>query len=519
MAILGQESCVPVDDCKAEFPPSNADIVVSTKRKSANVVASLDEALTKVRAGGVIAIDSGTWGSTSLKKDVTLVGRCAKDTIVGNGKNNAIYISGSAHVSARSLTLVSRSSPIAVQSGTFEGERLIVTEAVVGIAASGKEAKAHVSHSLVIGLGTDQMSLGAMAGQGGSLVLEDSEIRNVASGVLVTDTGSNGLVKNSVVGLVAGPSTQTGLEANANGHLDFVGSVIHSQAQRLVGLHADTGTLGASPAFGTVSIRQSILEQAGAEMRSGTPIVINGGEVEFVDVTVRHQAQVGILGGILGGQRAKIRLERTAILGSPAQATMRAAIMTRGPVKLEATGLAIPWAQGVGIGIEKGTLDLIQSLVANVASRGNAQEALLVSQGSATVTECEIAGVEGTGIVGIAQSNLDVQRTYIHHSHLDDGNKSFGILALHTNASVQGCLLEDNGEAIAAAGGAVAVGDSVIRNHSVAFRAMDGMSFGEEARDLSDGTFAFAGCRFESNAQTTSTETLPDLEAPRSAQR
>src|SRR5207253_952104 len=114
-----EAECVPVDDCSKAFPPADAEVVVSTKTTGAHVVTTLEAAIARVSRGGIIAIDSGAYVSSSVTTDVTLVGRCARDTILGDGKHNALYVNGG-HVVVQSVTLSSAASPIAVAAGSVD---------------------------------------------------------------------------------------------------------------------------------------------------------------------------------------------------------------------------------------------------------------------------------------------------------------------------------------------------------------------------------------------------------------
>ncbi len=524
MALLGEPECVPVDDCSAPFPPADAEVIVSTKSTDPRAVATIEAALAKVSRGGVIAIDSGRWNSQTVTIDVSLVGRCARDTFVGNGKNNALFVNG-ANVKVRSVTLTSLASPLAMQRGTIIAEGIIIKDFKVGIGLSGAGSKATVRHSIIEGLGGKEESMGALIARGSQLVLESSEIREVSSGVLTSDAKSRTELKRVVVSTLDASSKATGLNASAGGHVQADESVIRSKGTRLVAVYDDVGTdesASAKSSAGTIAIRSSVLEQIGAEMKDAPAIDVRslGADLELTDVTLRHQTPIGIL--VSDGS---VRMNRVAILGEVAPAEIRSALMAAKGAKIEAEGLAVPWAQGVAIAVGDGSdLDLRKSLLAHVSDRGQGgQEALVVSSASASVADCEIAHNERTGIVAIGESNVAVKRTLIHDTHApetpspDSGrpsNADFGAVVLHSTMTFEGCFFERNGEGIVAAGSQVLVQSTTFRGHRVALHAADGMTVVDDKSELTPNAIAVTSCNFGDNASRTSTAAIPELNMP-----
>lgn len=521
MALIGEPECVPVHDCSAPFPPANAEVIVSTKSTDPRAVATIEEALTKVSRGGVIAIDSGRWNSQSPKLDVTLVGRCARDTFVGNGKNNALFVNG-ANVTIRGVTLTSLASPIAVSKGSITAENVIIRDFKVGIGTSGAGAKATIRHSIIQGLGAKEESMGALVARGSALVIESSELRDVSSGILTSDAKSRTELKRVVVSTASAAATSTGVNASAGGHVQVDESVIRSKGTRLVAVYDDYGTdesPTAKASAGTMAIRSSVLEQIGAELKDVAAVDVKslGADLELTDVTLRHQTPVGIL-----VSEGAVRSTRLAILGEQAAAETRAGIMAVKGAKVEAESLAIPWAQGLGIAIGEGSdLDLRKSLIANVSDRGDGgQEAVLVTGASASIADSELANNERNGIVAIGESNVAVSRALIHGTHVPSEpfsgagpttNNDFGALVLHSTMTFDGCVFAKNGEGIVAAGSQVLVRSTTFKAHRVALHAADGMTFADDRSELMPNAFAIAACKFGDNAARTSSAALPDL--------
>lgn len=212
------------------------------------------------------------------------------------------------------------------------------------------------------------------------------------------------------------------------------------------------------------------------------------------------------------GSESSLTVERTAILGDPAVAKLRAGIMGN-TTSIVARGLAIPWAQGVGIGIAEGTLDLADSRIANVAAREGSGEGILFSEASGTVTDTELAGNERAALIGIGGSSFTATRLYVHGDAAEnpDVDARAAVFAFSTQASFEGCLFDHHDEGIVAGNAAVLVGSSSFFGQRVALRAMAGMSVVDDATDFVENAIAVAkDCKFEQTQTRTSLEDLPD---------
>src|SRR5262249_12282480 len=84
MAVLGETSCVPIGDCARPFPPPNTSIVVDPRAKpDATHARTIAAALESAAPGATVAIATGTYDeSLVLRRDVTIVGRCARDVVI-----------------------------------------------------------------------------------------------------------------------------------------------------------------------------------------------------------------------------------------------------------------------------------------------------------------------------------------------------------------------------------------------------------------------------------------------------
>ncbi|MEO8876706.1 MAG: DUF1565 domain-containing protein, partial [Polyangiaceae bacterium] len=83
-AALGHTTCVPVGDCTAAFPPSNATLFVSASGSSdATHFKTISAAVAAARSGAVIAVDSGTYvEQIKIPVPLAIVGKCPASVIV-----------------------------------------------------------------------------------------------------------------------------------------------------------------------------------------------------------------------------------------------------------------------------------------------------------------------------------------------------------------------------------------------------------------------------------------------------
>jgi hypothetical protein len=310
---------------------------------------------------------------------------------------------------------------------------------------------------------------------------------------------------------VVDSATSYGLEASGHGNLQADGVLVRSTASGLAAVHQDTGTLGATPGPGTMTINASVLEQQGAELTDAPAVdMSDGSQLTMTDTTVRHQSLIGLM-----AESGKATFTRVSVLGNAATNELRAALYVGPGATADVNALAVPWAQGVGVMVDSGAqLTLTGSLIANVVSRDQGQEAILVSGGNATVASCELANNQQNGIVAIGGATVSVESTLVHDSASTDGSPIAGAVILHSSAVFDGSFFARNGEGIDAAGSGVVATNTVFISHHVALRAMDGMQLLPGTSDLTDDALAYDGCQFVEDDSETSTDTLPQLNAP-----
>lgn len=111
---LGSTECAPIGDCDAAFPPASSVVVDPRATPDATHKRTLSEALAATRAGGTIAIESGTHtvAADLALADVTVVGRCAKDVVLQPAKLGAIGFRLNKRVTLRGVTITGFEAPL-----------------------------------------------------------------------------------------------------------------------------------------------------------------------------------------------------------------------------------------------------------------------------------------------------------------------------------------------------------------------------------------------------------------------
>ncbi|MBX3185741.1 MAG: right-handed parallel beta-helix repeat-containing protein [Labilithrix sp.] len=126
---IGEEGCVPVGDCDAPFPPSDATHFVSPAAiVDATHFQTIRDAVDAAPAGAVIAVDAGEYReSVVVQKPVTLAGRCpARVAWQGAPRDRALRVEG-VKATVRGFTF--ESSVVGVSLGS--GASLTLEDSVV----------------------------------------------------------------------------------------------------------------------------------------------------------------------------------------------------------------------------------------------------------------------------------------------------------------------------------------------------------------------------------------------------
>jgi hypothetical protein len=185
-AAIGHDTCLPVDDCTAPFPPPDATIVVrSGATSSPGVEPTLAGALAKVASGDTIAIDDGTYEGVVVDRSVNFVGRCASKVIVtgtlvpnDGGITVGIGADGPYKVSVRSINFQNFSFALWIGDGatvTADNSIFSLGEVAAWVTTGG----ALQFHGNLVDSTPEIMVDGAIVANGGQATVSDSEFRNI----------------------------------------------------------------------------------------------------------------------------------------------------------------------------------------------------------------------------------------------------------------------------------------------------------------------------------------------------
>ena len=286
-ARLGDRACVAVDDCAAPFPPAGATLVTATGAMT--LAAAVDAA----PPGATIAIDEGAYELAAvLKKDLTIVGRCASRVKLHSSKGAVLLVGNGANVEARS---VSMSAPLdsavyAIEKGHAVLSRVVIAESLSGVGAS-RLGTVRVTSSLVLGNipAVNDPALGgsgAFGIRGGVVTLEDSEIRGYPVSLASFHEGTEVRAERSVVSY-DGPTENSGdpiVIAGAGGAISLTTSLLATPRRQLIGVTASVD----------VTVTRSELTQVGASAPLRGTVLVDGGRFTLDDSTLVHQSDAAV---------------------------------------------------------------------------------------------------------------------------------------------------------------------------------------------------------------------------------
>ena len=268
-AVLGETSCVPVDDCAAAFPPKNAAAVVHDD-------ASLKSALASVGDGSTIALDSGTYGGIEVPADfrtLHLVGRCAdKVKIKGGATGRGVYVTSIVKVSLESMTIEGFEGGIVAAWGAdVTASKIVVRDARLGLSAGGDAAKLSVKDSVV------EMTRPAPAGTPGNAVsaqktgavtLESSDVRGYDTFVSAYEAGTKVVARRSVFTYAGSVTNTSKVMALASCDITFEESALRFRSGRFAFVARDLPGIAATTtsAGGNLHFKSSTVTHAGAEL-------------------------------------------------------------------------------------------------------------------------------------------------------------------------------------------------------------------------------------------------------------
>ena len=428
-ARLGDRACVAVDDCAAPFPPAGATLVTATGAMT--LAAAVDVA----PPGATSAVDEGAYELAAvLKKDLTIVGRCASRVKLHSSKGAVLLVGTGANVEARS---VSMSAPLdsavyAIEKGHAVLSRVVIAESLSGVGAS-RLGTVRVTSSLVLGNipAVNDPALGgsgAFGIHGGVVTLEDSEIRGYPVSLASFHEGTEVLAERSVVsydGPTQNPADPIVL-AGAGGAISLTMSLLTTPRRQLIGV---TESLDAPGAGSHVTVTRSELTQVGASAPLPGTVLVDGGRFTLEDSTLVHQSDVAVR----AVNQATVNLTNAVVRVGPVHGNEHGALhVLLGAVATVArTAVVSPVQDGIIAAGAGSRLTMKDSLVADTEYRPSFAAGTL------------LGGALGVSIDGGASATLD--NSTIRGSAQYGLHASLGAQVIATGLLVDGTTAPDDG--------------------------------------------------------------------------
>jgi hypothetical protein len=323
---IGSESCVPVGDCSAPFPPAGADLFVdptfADNELDTRHFRDLVDALSWVSPGDLVAIAGGEHSASfSTDMTMTLVGRCPAEVALTTfaPRTSGVIVDGGGEVEVRGVTLRGHAYAGAVYDGGRLTLRQVVIEgnSIYGVTATDPGSVLHVVDSVIRDTvpDGDDWAPGALAHAGGHLILEETAVvGNRNAGVFVEGPGSAELIRSVVRGTLAGATGNDGLgiAVQDGGALVLTESVVAESH--------DTGVMvfdsGSRAELVRSVVRDTAPRPSGDHGRGVS--LQDGGELVMSDSTLLANTQIGlwVAGSDSDGVASRAQVERSAVVGT-----------------------------------------------------------------------------------------------------------------------------------------------------------------------------------------------------------
>jgi hypothetical protein len=342
---VGTTVCIPIDDCSAAFPPSNANVVVggtATLPKGAVRASSIADALSMAGPGATIGVDEGVYDETVVvAKDVTLTGRCATKVVIMGTSGTAISVEG-ASLSMQSITVQGFDTAVLASGGKVSLSKVYLTGNGSGLSLGGGASGTVASCAMD---GDPQPGgnpiLGVIAQAESHLEVSDSDIRGMDQAYTAFNSGTSISVTRSLAITPLGTESTVMFLAMVGGTITIDHSVLGTNAGTL-------GIVGQSYMYSTtrdtarVQITDSEINQTGA-FYDDSILGVEGGAALFItNSTIEHESE----GAISAAEpMSGVTLQNVAILGSP-QASSAAALTVISGATADVVGSAIVGERG-----------------------------------------------------------------------------------------------------------------------------------------------------------------------------
>lgn len=397
-AVLGQPSCVAVDDCDAAFPPKNATAVVHDD-------ASLESALASVGDGATIALDSGTYSGIEVPLDfrtLHLVGRCADKVKIKGTTSRGVYVASTLKVSLESMTIEGFEAGIVAAWGAdVTASKIVVRDAQLALTAGGDAAKLFVKDSVLERTkpppaGSIDAALEAQ--KTGSVTVEGSDIRGYDTFASAFESGTKLVARRSVFTYSGSVANTNKIVALASCDILFDESALRFRngrfafvARDLPGISATTTSRG-----GNLHFKNSTVTHAGAELDGALSTIHDGGQVSLEGTTLEHQS---FSAWMVGDASSAITTKDSVIRGLVKTETIRNAIwvLRGGAADLDHTAIVNAQQNGLVVSHAGSRMTLTKSLVYETFA-------------GRSVTDPEF-GAAGIGVLAAADATLSVSES------------------------------------------------------------------------------------------------------------
>lgn len=510
-AKLGSATCQPIDDCTVSFPPPAATIVVRAdltpyaSRPDVTVVATLDEAITKVGANGTIAIDEGEYATpASLSKSVTVVGRCASRTSL---KGDGFGIHTTSAITASFSSIGFTGAPMVAFLIDAHAK---VTLDRVWIHGDGNGADVGNSSTLTIhrsviegppsAQNPNAATNGVEAFFGGQIALTDSEVRGFQNAVYAQSVHSSIAITGSVVheetSLGAEKESLAVLAAFLGAKITVDGSHIESSPGRvaLIGSKLlnggkDPTSPGNPPA--QLLVQSSTLLQSVIPREASSVIdVVDGASLTLENASLHHDSFVGIG----ASDSSKVTISHSLVSAEPSTANARTALSGTTGATFVVDSTAMIGSTGSALLLDASTASLTASLISGnrefelhdpTVFLGSAQALGIANGGSATLLDTAFTDNEGTAFF-VQGGTAKLENVLLSGTHASKvGVRGTALLAVDSAVLIRTSNLYKNDLGLGIRGGRALLRDSTVGLQAEVAR-LDGVTFEQTTDPVDD---------------------------------
>ncbi|MDB4941967.1 MAG: putative cell surface protein [Labilithrix sp.] len=426
-AVIGETSCVPIDDCDAPFPPKGATVVHDS--------AELASVLAVASPGATVALEAGTYGTITTDQDVTLVGRCAAKVIVQGPGARGVFIQQDRHITVRSMTIRGFDGGLvaAYYEPHVDASSLVLEDNKIGVLSG--EAHVTLSNSVIRGHAYTKTEtprdIGATVQQAGTIVLDGVEINDASTAFAAYDAPGSIEARRSVVRYDGPAAAADAVMAYRGGAVVLRESAVRLRAAAFAAIGTDLPDLPPVklPKPGSLRVIDSDIVQSGFD-RSDRPLGRYGdrGSVALEGTTFVHQSGVAFLGGESG---TSMTFTDSVIRALPTAGLPRVALMALEgtSAKLTRSVIVDAWQTALLAAHPGAVLALDHSLVTGThfgaaspsGDVGGVSIAITVGDGATfAATDSTISGSAHYALVAENEATVELTRSLVQDTTNDD---------------------------------------------------------------------------------------------------